>query len=378
MKKRTNKKSVSIKPVSVAAPNTIDSTDTISVTEPIILSKETKPTDTILSNASTDKSKPLFSFHIHCDKEKKAIYIHKIHAYAICTVAAFFICTAVYSAYNYYNSKKALAVSSQQLEALSDEKKQLEQKTVELEQKTAELEAQNSHYNQNITQLQQKAAEIETKINNLEKVKEDLYDQISKADTSAVVMTASMSAEENPSSRFTKLIFTPYEKVSALSDSLAKLDGSLEEEEVTFIDVADTVTQTLANAKATPAAWPVQGQISSQYSTSPQAQKENGRMHKGLDIRCPMNSPVWATADGKVTTAQYSNSYGYMVRIDHGNGYETLYAHNSSLAVSAGDTVKRGDTIAYSGQTGYATGPHVHYEVTYNGEYRDPTEFLAP
>ena len=65
-----------------------------------------------------------------------------------------------------------------------------------------------------------------------------------------------------------------------------------------------------------------------------------------------------------------------MVKIDHGNGYVTLYAHNSSLNVSVGDQVEKGDIIAFSGNTGRSTGPHVHYEVIKNGESVDPMDYF--
>lgn len=99
--------------------------------------------------------------------------------------------------------------------------------------------------------------------------------------------------------------------------------------------------------------------------------------HAGVDLATPTGSAVLAADGGRVTTAQWSDSYGNFVVIDHGNGLSTVYAHNSSLVVSAGDTVAQGELIALSGNTGNSTGPHVHFEVRVNGVAVDPTLYVA-
>jgi murein DD-endopeptidase MepM/ murein hydrolase activator NlpD len=95
-----------------------------------------------------------------------------------------------------------------------------------------------------------------------------------------------------------------------------------------------------------------------------------------MDIGVPSGSQIIAANSGKVIKAAWNNSYGYMVMIDHGGGIVTLYAHNSQLKVKTGDIVNRGDIIALSGSTGMSTGPHLHFEVRVNGEYKDPKKYL--
>ena len=103
----------------------------------------------------------------------------------------------------------------------------------------------------------------------------------------------------------------------------------------------------------------------------------NGSYHGGVDWPCPTGTAVHAADSGVVVIAKrLTYSYGRYILIDHGNGLSTLYAHNSSLAVSVGDKVSKGQIIAYSGETGNATGPHVHFEVRLNGTRVNPMNYL--
>ena len=116
--------------------------------------------------------------------------------------------------------------------------------------------------------------------------------------------------------------------------------------------------------------WPVQGTVTSNFGP------RDGRMHEGIDIAVPQGTVVRAVAAGQVVYADWAGSYGLLVRIDHGGGVETRYAHNSRLLVKAGDVVREGDALARSGSTGRSTGPHVHFEVRVDGEAIDPRPWL--
>lgn len=123
-----------------------------------------------------------------------------------------------------------------------------------------------------------------------------------------------------------------------------------------------------------PSIWPTDGYVSSGfgYRSYPDAE-----FHPGLDIENDYGSPIYATASGVVEEADWdSGGYGYRIVIDHGNGYVTWYAHDSRLLVSAGETVRKGEEIALVGATGFATGPHCHYELLLWGKPIDPTPFL--
>ncbi len=116
--------------------------------------------------------------------------------------------------------------------------------------------------------------------------------------------------------------------------------------------------------------WPVKGRISSRYGP------RWGRVHHGIDIAVITGTRVKAAADGRVTFAGYSASYGYLIIIDHGKNYETRYAHNSKLLVKTGQRVTQGTTIALSGNTGRSTGPHLHFEIRVKGATKDPLSYL--
>ena len=107
--------------------------------------------------------------------------------------------------------------------------------------------------------------------------------------------------------------------------------------------------------------------------------EQYGTFHGAIDLACPMNTPVVASDSGRVMnlTGWYQQGYGWGVFIDHGNGIVTAYGHNSALVVSPGQYVQKGQIIAYSGMTGWATGPHLHFEVRENGTPVNPRNYLA-
>jgi murein DD-endopeptidase MepM/ murein hydrolase activator NlpD len=99
-------------------------------------------------------------------------------------------------------------------------------------------------------------------------------------------------------------------------------------------------------------------------------------MHSGMDFAGSEGEAVEAVAAGVVTFAGVRSGYGNLVEIDHGNGYATRYGHNESILVSVGEVVKKGEQIALMGSTGRSTGPHVHFEVLYNGTPINPERFV--
>ena len=103
----------------------------------------------------------------------------------------------------------------------------------------------------------------------------------------------------------------------------------------------------------------------------------DGRNHKAMDFSGNVGVPIFAAKAGKVVSAGWDGNYGYAVVIDHGNGFQTRYAHASSLCVKTGETVTQGQQIAKLGNTGRSTGPHLHFEVIKNGARVNPAPYIG-
>jgi murein DD-endopeptidase MepM/ murein hydrolase activator NlpD len=128
---------------------------------------------------------------------------------------------------------------------------------------------------------------------------------------------------------------------------------------------------------AQPGLWPIDGILRSSFGGRSDPFSGEGAFHTGIDISAPIGTPVHVTADGVVVSAGWSHGYGKLVVVDHGNGFQTYYAHLSQFLAVPGEEVGRGQVIAYSGATGKATGPHIHYEVRLAGTPVNPYKYLG-
>jgi len=128
---------------------------------------------------------------------------------------------------------------------------------------------------------------------------------------------------------------------------------------------------------ATPTILPTKGLVTAGYGYRKSPFTGKREFHEGMDIAALHGTPVVATADGIVRFAGPAATYGNVVFIDHGHGFATAYGHNSTIRVHARQRVRRGDVIAYVGNTGRTTGPHVHYEVHVDGVASNPMKYAV-
>jgi murein DD-endopeptidase MepM/ murein hydrolase activator NlpD len=146
-----------------------------------------------------------------------------------------------------------------------------------------------------------------------------------------------------------------------------------------FEEAKDSLASHSQRLAATPSIMPTQGWLTSAFSSMREHPILHiARPHEGIDVTAPMGSPIEAPAAGVVTDAGWESGYGNTVTIDHGYGITTKFAHASKLLVKTGQRVQRGQRIALVGNTGLATGPHLHYEVHVNGRPVDPLKYVLP
>ena len=164
---------------------------------------------------------------------------------------------------------------------------------------------------------------------------------------------------------------------SALT-SLQQLDGEMKVQQQSYREIVTKYDFNKDYFKALPALKPMEGFYSKNgFGIRMHPVLGIFKTHEGLDIINDVGTPVYASGDGIVEMAgQSGGGYGVVVAMNHGYGYQTLYAHLSRVLVHDGQHVKRGDLIAKSGKTGLVSGPHLHYEVRYNGVCKNPVDFF--
>ncbi len=166
---------------------------------------------------------------------------------------------------------------------------------------------------------------------------------------------------------------------SEIVANITKLNGIVEDKEIittkTIVEpITEVVVQGTKELPKTAATGsfmvPTSGRLSSPYGM------RSGRMHRGIDLANRTGTNIYASDGGRVTFAGYKGSYGYMIEVNHENGYVTRYAHASKLLVKSGERVYRGQHIAEMGNSGRSTGPHLHFEVVANGAHQNPSRFI--
>ncbi len=133
---------------------------------------------------------------------------------------------------------------------------------------------------------------------------------------------------------------------------------------------------TRTNVNVLPASWPINGRLMGGYGQRSDPFSGEGAMHTGIDISAPVGTPVKATGDGIILHANWNGGYGRCVIIDHGNGYQTWYAHLSRMDVMEGQAIRQGEVVGRVGTTGRSTGAHLHYEVRIHSTPVNPYRFM--
>jgi len=162
-----------------------------------------------------------------------------------------------------------------------------------------------------------------------------------------------------------------------MSLDLMEMEKEISQQEASFRELQKFLENQRSLLASTPTIWPVKGLLTGSYGYRRSPFTGKREMHEGLDIATRTGAPVVATADGVVTFSSYLSGFGYTVVVSHGYGYSTFYGHNQANKVRVGQRVKRGDVIAYVGDSGRSTGPHLHYEIQVNGVPVDPMKYIV-
>lgn len=205
-------------------------------------------------------------------------------------------------------------------------------------------------------------------------------EEVEKKKNAVEELQADLEASKEVTAEEKSVIEAKKAEVAKNNDELDKMNDELQAEADRMTSVIASTGSSSSNSTYTGGVleWPTP---SSSYITSPFGNRVHpisGRysFHTGVDIGASSGSAIIAANDGKVILAGWNGGYGKCVIVDHGGGITTLYAHCSSINVSYGQHVSRGQTIARVGTTGNSTGPHLHFEVRLNGAYKNPLNYV--
>mgnify|MGYP000846382642 FL=1 len=169
---------------------------------------------------------------------------------------------------------------------------------------------------------------------------------------------------------------TGADKLTSLNRHMERLLEDASARERSLAELQEFLRAQRSIAAVTPNLWPVTGWVTSEFG--PRANPFGGRreFHSGMDIAAKLGAPIQAPADGIVANVEKRPDLGLLIKVEHGRGIFTLYAHLFRSAVSKGQMVKRGEVLGYVGNSGRSTGAHLHYSVNLNGVYVNPRKYL--
>jgi len=170
--------------------------------------------------------------------------------------------------------------------------------------------------------------------------------------------------------------FSPPDITASIKQDLDLLQAKVEEQEHSFQELEEVVHSRRSLWASTPSIWPTSGWLSSRFGKRVSPFTGHLKMHHGIDVATRHGTPIIAPAAGVVSYYRFNGGYGRYLKLDHGFGTVTHYGHLAKAAVKVGQKVKRGDIIAYVGNTGLSTGPHLHYEVMVNKISVDPMKYI--
>jgi len=238
---------------------------------------------------------------------------------------------------------------------------------------------ENSKLKDNYSLIQEEITRMNQQLREIEKRDNMVYRSIFEASPIPDSARAKMM-EKQEEEKFVASL-SESELNESIIIQIKNLNNRLHAQTISFNAIEEMVKNKEALLSATPAIQPVSNKdlsrLASGFGYRIDPVYKTTKMHAGLDFASPQGTPIYATADGVVTTAgNTGNGYGNHVVLNHGFSYETLYGHMVRIKVRGGQKIRRGEVIGWVGSTGKSTGPHLHYEVHKNGNPVDPIYFF--
>lgn len=226
----------------------------------------------------------------------------------------------------------------------------LEQAKADLAEQQTALEAQRAESDQLILQMSAEYDSLSEEYQNYEKLEDEMSAQIKKTET---------------------------EYFNALSKEEAARQAELNRQNNNRVPTSSSGSTSSSSTGGFLYPLPYAVSITDAYGYRIHPLSGTYKWHNGVDLAAGSGTAIYATKSGTVTSATYNEAYGYMVTINHGDGYSSLYGHMTNYIVSAGDYVTQGQTIGYVGSTGWSTGPHLHFTIYYNGADVNPMNYVS-
>lgn len=274
-------------------------------------------------------------------------------------------------------------------DALQLEKDDLEATRQDLDQAYAELDAKQKEAQEMLTELMERSEELEELYEGFEMEEEDLLAEIAQKEKEyndaryqewlAHIATATTATTAPPTTAPTTAPTT-----DPTTGPSGETTGGNENSTTPPSETTPPATEPEETEPPATTQPPSEGWIrpcSYVRLTSPFGNRESptagaSSYHQGVDLAGPEGTPIYAARSGTVTIARYSNSAGYYVTINHGDGFSSVYMHMTTYTVSVGQSVSQGQLIGYMGSTGISTGSHLHFGIAYNGTYVNPAQYV--
>ncbi|MEY4459328.1 MAG: hypothetical protein RIT38_533 [Bacteroidota bacterium] len=241
------------------------------------------------------------------------------------------------------------------------------------------LRQQNTAYKESYAVLQERMKQLELQMVELEQRDNEVYRSIFEA----TPIPDSARVKEMLAKNEIRLIqsLSNTELIENMRNQLNNLSLRMSFQSQSFVEITAMVKNKEKLLRAIPAIQPISNKnlkrVASGFGYRIDPLYKDFRLHAGLDFSAPTGTPIYATSDGVVQQAGFStDGYGNKVVINHGYGFQTLYAHMVRVKAKAGQSVKRGEVIGYVGSTGKSTGSHLHYEVIKRGAKVDPVYYF--